>query len=159
MRELKVQTSSAEETMRLGAALANRLEAGDVVLLHGPLGCGKTTFVRGLAKALGVEGPIRSPSFNLVHEYRTSPPLAHADLYRLTKVEEVESLGLDDLLNRHALVLEWPDRAPGAFPDDSIWVKFSFVGEAERDIVLCALGPRSEELLVALEEHLASGRL
>ncbi|MEP0766327.1 MAG: tRNA (adenosine(37)-N6)-threonylcarbamoyltransferase complex ATPase subunit type 1 TsaE [Fimbriimonadia bacterium] len=158
MRELRVQTGSAEDTMRLGAALANCLEAGDVVLLEGPLGCGKTTFVRGLARALGVEGPIRSPSFNLVHEYRTLPPLAHADLYRLTNLEEVKSLGLDDLLVRHALVLEWPDRAPEAFPDDALWVRFSFVGEVERDIVLCARGPRSEELLLAVEELLASGR-
>ncbi len=145
--------------MGLGGALARRLEAGDAVLLEGPLGCGKTTFVRGLARALGVEGPIRSPSFNLVHEYRTSPPLAHADLYRLAKLEEVESLGLDDLLVHHALVLEWPERAPGAFPDDSLWVRFSVLDETERDIELAARGPRSEELLIALEEHLASGRL
>ncbi|GMV37430.1 MAG: hypothetical protein AMXMBFR61_19380 [Fimbriimonadales bacterium] len=145
--------------MRLGAALANRLEAGDAVLLDGPLGCGKTTFVRGLARALGVEGPIRSPSFNLVHEYRTSPPLAHADLYRLTKLEEVEALGLDDLLIRHALVLEWPDRALEAFPDDALWIEFAFAGETERDIELRARGPRSEELLACVEEHFASGRL
>lgn len=158
MRKLTVVTRSADETMRLGAALANRLEAGDVVLLEGPLGCGKTTFVRGLARALGVEGPIRSPSFNLVHEYRTSPPLAHADLYRLTKREEVESLGLDDLLTRHALVLEWPDRAPDAFPDDALWLRFSFVGEIERGIELCSYGPRAEEILVSVEEQLASGR-
>jgi tRNA threonylcarbamoyladenosine biosynthesis protein TsaE len=109
-------TSSPEETEEVGAAIGRRLRAGDVLLLVGDLGAGKTTFVRGLARGLGVRGDVMSPTFQLVRQYRGPVPLAHVDLYRLGEMAEVDDLGLDEMLDEGALVVEWGDRLrwPGA---------------------------------------------
>lgn len=111
-------------TRALGAALALRLGVGDVVRLEGPLGAGKTTFVRGLLEALGHEGPVRSPTFNLLQGFDTRPPVLHADLYR---VASAEGTGLEDYLDTHLVLVEWPDRLP---EDEEHWrVEVAFEGE------------------------------
>jgi tRNA threonylcarbamoyladenosine biosynthesis protein TsaE len=104
-------SQSEEETEALGRALAARLEPGDVVLLSGNLGSGKTTFVRGMAEGIGVASrEVSSPTFTLVHEYRGGRvPLFHADLYRLERVA-LDELGLEELRGEGVLVIEWPDR-------------------------------------------------
>ena len=105
-------------TAALGAALAGRLRAGDVVTLAGPLGAGKTSLVRGTLAALGLRGEAPSPSFALVQPYAppdTTLPVMHVDLYRLRAPEEIEELGLDDALDDGVLLIEWPERA-GADP-------------------------------------------
>lgn len=110
-------TASAPETEAAGERLARRLAPGDVLLLEGPLGSGKTTFVRGLARALGVRGHVSSPTFQLVRVYEGEVPLAHADLYRLEDpAEALPDLGLEELLDRGIAVIEWGDRLhwPGA---------------------------------------------
>jgi tRNA threonylcarbamoyl adenosine modification protein YjeE len=94
-------------TRKLGARLARQLSAGDVLLLEGELGAGKTTLVRGLLRELGYEGDVRSPTFDLMHVYATEPPVLHADLYRLTSAE---GIGMEDFLESHLVVVEWPDR-------------------------------------------------
>lgn len=99
-----------QDTKNAGGWLAPRLSPGDLVLLEGELGAGKTTFVRGVAEALGWTGRLRSPTFSLLQTIPTSPPLLHADLYR---VSSLEGLGLEDYLDTHACLVEWPDRAPG----------------------------------------------
>ena len=142
---------SPEKTMAFGALLARQLTIGDCVLLDGPLGAGKTTLVRGLMRALGVTGPVRSPTFNLVHEYATHPAVAHADLYRLSSEGEVWSLGLDDLLSRSALVLEWPDRAPDLLPEDALTVHIEFADDDAREVRLEPGGPQSASLLALIE--------
>lgn len=114
MRE--VETASAEETEAEGERVGHALKAGDLLLLVGPLGAGKTTFVRGLARGAGSVDAVASPTFVLVRNYRGRIPLAHIDLYRLNRAPELRDLGLDELLDEGAVVVEWGDRleAPGA---------------------------------------------
>lgn len=120
----------AAATESVGAGLAPRLKAGDCVLLSGPLGAGKTTLVRGLMMALGVEGPVRSPTFNLVQEFDTSPPVVHVDLYR---VNSPAGLGLEDYLDSHLVLIEWPDRLAGLVAIDECWrVDIAFAGTGRR---------------------------
>lgn len=105
-------------TKALGAALATVLRAGDVVALSGPLGSGKTSLARAILKALGEEGEVPSPSFALVQPYDALvPPVWHADLYRLDDPSELAELGLDEIRAEGVLIVEWPERAPGAWPD------------------------------------------
>jgi tRNA threonylcarbamoyladenosine biosynthesis protein TsaE len=105
-------------TRALGAALSKRLNAGDTVLLSGELGAGKTTLVRGLLEALGHEGPVRSPSYNLIQTFDTVPPVMHADLYR---VASHKGIGIEDYLDTHLCLIEWPERAAGLVPEASAW--------------------------------------
>lgn len=94
-----------------GRSWSSQFEAGDLVLLSGPLGAGKTTLVRAVLAGLGWTEPVRSPTFNLIHTYPTSPPVMHADLYRL---ESAAGLGLEEYLADHLCFVEWPDRLRGA---------------------------------------------
>lgn len=106
--------ATAEDTQLLGRALAARLRGGEWLLVSGPLGAGKTTFVRGLARGLGYDGTVRSPTFTLVAVYSTRPVLVHADLYRLNEGAGADDLGLDDLAAEvdAVVVVEWADRFP-----------------------------------------------
>ena len=114
-------------TRALGAGLATSLRAGDVVLLKGELGAGKTTLVRGLLKALGHTGPVRSPTFNLVQTFDTDPPIMHADLYR---VATHKGIGIEDYLATHLCLIEWPDRAEGLVAVVTAWlVELDFAGD------------------------------
>lgn len=106
-------TSSAAETEAAAERLAPHLRQGDLLLLEGPLGAGKTTFVRGLARGLGSKADVMSPTFQLVRVYDARLPLAHADLYRLEKSSDLADLGLDELLDEGVLVVEWGDRLTG----------------------------------------------
>lgn len=104
-------THSSEETVDLGARFARLLRPRDVVLLAGPLGAGKSTLAAGIGRALGVRRWRGSPTFTLVNEYATTPPLIHLDLYRLG-AEDAEDLGLEEHLeNGSVLLVEWPERA------------------------------------------------
>jgi tRNA threonylcarbamoyladenosine biosynthesis protein TsaE len=105
-----VVTASPEETEAMAAGLAHRLVPGDLLLLVGELGAGKTTFVRGLARGMGVRGDVMSPTFQLVRLYPGDRPLAHVDLYRIERSGELEELGLIDLLEDCVVVVEWGDR-------------------------------------------------
>ena len=110
------RSRAESETVAAGLAFAERLSAGDVVLVSGPLGAGKTAFVRGLAAGLGAEeDDVSSPTFTLVQTYNGRMRIVHADLYRL-KADDVPDLALDELAEGAVLVVEWPDRwhaAPG----------------------------------------------
>ena len=97
-----------------GKAIAERLTAGDVVALDGPLGAGKTTLARAILKALGHEGEVPSPTYTILERYDLNPlPIVHADFYRLTNPREVEELGLSEYREEAALLAEWPQRAGG----------------------------------------------
>jgi tRNA threonylcarbamoyladenosine biosynthesis protein TsaE len=107
-----------EATAALGATLAGRLQAGDVITLSGPLGVGKTAFVRGLLAALGHEGEVPSPSFAIVQPYDNLDPFVwHVDLFRLDDPSEMEELGLESASDG-VLLIEWPEKAgQGAWPE------------------------------------------
>jgi len=103
-------SSSAAETERAGMLLGERLHAGDVVLLTGELGAGKTTYVRGTAQGTGSRAPVASPTFQLVRIYPGRVQLAHVDLYRVESSAELRDLGLEELAQQGAVVVEWGDR-------------------------------------------------
>jgi tRNA threonylcarbamoyladenosine biosynthesis protein TsaE len=105
-----VLTAAPEATEEAAARLARHLRRGDLLLLEGEMGAGKTTFVRGLASGLGVAGDVMSPTFQLVRVYPGPVQLAHVDLYRLADAAEVADLGLDELLDDGAVVVEWGER-------------------------------------------------
>ena len=108
MRE--IVTNSPDETEAEGEELGRGLRAGDLILLTGPLGAGKTTFVRGLARGAGSEAQVASPTFQLVRIYSGRVQLAHVDLYRVKAAGELADLGLDELIDEGAVVVEWGDR-------------------------------------------------
>jgi tRNA threonylcarbamoyladenosine biosynthesis protein TsaE len=127
-------TGTPEETEAAAARLGRRLGSGDLVLLVGELGAGKTTFVRGLARGMGVEGPVVSPTFQLVRVYRGPVPLAHVDLYRLGGGADLADLDLDGLLDGGAVAVEWGDRLDPA--GDALRVVIEPVDPGRRRLTL-----------------------
>lgn len=128
-------TASEGETVALGRSLGNRLRAGDVVLLEGQLGSGKTAFVRGIAEGLGIDGDdVSSPTFAIVQEYRGRVTLQHVDLYRLSP-NEADDLGLDELLAGAVMAVEWPDRWP-AKPESATLVQLESLGGSRRRVTI-----------------------
>ncbi|WP_269515575.1 tRNA (adenosine(37)-N6)-threonylcarbamoyltransferase complex ATPase subunit type 1 TsaE [Brevundimonas subvibrioides] len=108
---VKVALADEAATTALGAALAGSLGVGEAILLQGPLGMGKSTLARGLIRALtGPDEDVPSPTFTLVQFYETDPPVAHFDLYRLTRPEEAFEIGLDEALDVGCALIEWPER-------------------------------------------------
>ena len=103
-------SKSSAETEAFGERFGKRLRPGDLVLLTGELGAGKTTFVRGVARGIGSSAPVASPTFQLVRIYAGRVQLAHIDLYRIARTSELADLGLDELLDQGAAVVEWGDR-------------------------------------------------
>lgn len=141
---------SARETRRLGQRLGALLGPGDVVLLSGELGAGKTTFVQGIAQGIGYSGTVSSKSFVLLGEYHGRITLYHADLYRLEDPQQVLELGLDEICAGGALVVEWPERAPGVLPDEHLLVHFEVLSANGRRLRLEPRGQRAVELAAAL---------
>jgi tRNA threonylcarbamoyladenosine biosynthesis protein TsaE len=131
-----IVTKTEEQTAAAGERLAATLRAGDVVLLYGELGAGKTAFVRGLARGLGApEAEVSSPTFTIVQEYTGRLTLYHVDLYRL-EPREVDDLGLEELVSSDGVVaIEWAERWHGR-PDDAIEVRLEYEGEDQRRIVV-----------------------
>jgi tRNA threonylcarbamoyladenosine biosynthesis protein TsaE len=126
-------THSPEETEQLAATVAGMARAGDLIVLVGGLGAGKTRFVRGFAAAMGAADPATSPTFALVHNYEATVPLVHADLYRLVSEHEVLDLGLDEALADGAIVLvEWGDLAKDLLRAERLTVTITDVDETSR---------------------------
>lgn len=116
-----------ESVSRLARDLVRSWGFGTVVYLHGPLGVGKTTFVRAVLNELGFQGPVRSPTFNILQAFDTEPMVLHADLYRLAGVD---GIGLEDYLDDHLCLIEWPERASGWLDESTVWhLRFRFEGE------------------------------
>lgn len=130
-------TNNAEETIALGRSLAGRWPRPCVVLLIGSLGAGKTTLAKGIAAGAGAadEDEVSSPTFPLIHEYGDPVSVYHIDLYRLDTIEEVERIGLDEILDRPALILlEWAERFPAILPARRVEIKIETFDEESRSI-------------------------
>ena len=131
----EIWSNSERETEQAGETLARRLVPGSVVALYGELGAGKTAFVRGMARALGVTGPITSPTFTIVNEYAGNIPLFHFDMYRLASADELFDIGWDDYLMRGGvLAVEWSENVESAFEDGVVRVYISREGDSRRKI-------------------------
>jgi len=141
-------TQTADETRALAARLGARLRPGDVVLLEGDLGAGKTTFVQGLAEGLGVRAPVTSPTFTLIQEYPgPNFPLFHFDLYRLGGPEEIADLGFDEYLERGGVVVvEWAERLGWLTPPEHLRVRIEIAEDEGRRITFRPFGARYEGL-------------
>jgi tRNA threonylcarbamoyladenosine biosynthesis protein TsaE len=142
---MKLTSSSAEETERIAAALARRLRPGDVVTVAGELGAGKTTFVRGASRALGVTGPVTSPTFTIGHRYRGEVDVSHLDLYRFHGISAAEWGDLEPYFDDAVVFVEWPEAAAGALPPERLSVRLSHAGSAR----LVALASPEKSLLEA----------
>jgi tRNA threonylcarbamoyladenosine biosynthesis protein TsaE len=131
------ETSSPLETEQAGAALAPRLAPGEVVLVGGELGTGKTTFVRGACRALGVEGPVTSPTFTIGHVYPASPEIAHLDLYRLGPLAAEDPALLEDYLTPERIAfVEWPAAGEPSFERVAARVLLEHLGGDRRRITI-----------------------
>jgi tRNA threonylcarbamoyladenosine biosynthesis protein TsaE len=130
---MEIETASAQETERAGAELAARLEPGDVVLVTGELGSGKTTFVRGACRALGVEGPVTSPTFTIGQVHRGRVEIAHLDLYRLRSLEGEDPGLLEDYLTPERVAfLEWPEAAAPELGEPAARIRLEHLGGDRR---------------------------
>jgi tRNA threonylcarbamoyladenosine biosynthesis protein TsaE len=152
MKTLQQRSASAEETHEIGRRLGQLLRPGDVLLLTGELGSGKTCLTQGIGEGMGIEDPIKSSSFVLMNEYPAGAPLYHADLYRLTDPAEVADLSLEEYATPGVLVVEWPERAWDELPDERLLVRMTYEGEEERGLEFEAHGARYEALLDRFEE-------
>ena len=133
----RIVCRSAEETRALGARLAEEMPDGALLCLHGDLGAGKTCFVQGMARALGIRRPVGSPTFTLVNEYRGKRGLAHIDLYRIRGAADAFSLGLEDYLQHYPgiVAVEWAERAEDFMPEDAWHVRIAPGESGEERIV------------------------
>ena len=134
MARIDLATTEDEDTRALAAAMAEILEPGDIVSLSGQLGAGKTRFVQGAARALGVNEPVTSPTFVLVREYHGRLPIFHADVYRLTRVQDAIDLGLDEMLDGEGVTfIEWGDGVESLFGDNFLRVEMAAGDEETGD--------------------------
>jgi tRNA threonylcarbamoyladenosine biosynthesis protein TsaE len=157
---ITIATRTVDETRAVGAALADLARPGDVVLLVGDLGAGKTAFAQGYGAALGVDEPMTSPTFTLASRYQGRYELHHLDVYRLEQLDEVLELGLFDLFDEESVVLiEWGDAVAAALRADFLRVAFTF-GEDDDDrlITLEPVGSRWRGRARALAEATAAWR-
>ncbi len=158
MSGLTLTTDSPEATQAFGRHIGEALGVGDVVLLAGTLGAGKTTLTQGIAWGAGVTEYAHSPTFVLVHEYAGRIPIYHLDLYRfegasaVDDLAEVEDLGIDEMLETGACIVEWAERAAQVFPGDFLEISLAEGDTPDQRIVtLAAHGTRYVEMIAALE--------
>ena len=144
-------THSAMETRQLGMKLAALLRPGDTVLLKGGLGAGKSELARGIARGLGIAGPVPSPSFTILNAYDEGRlPLYHFDWYRIEDPAEISEMGLEEMIGGDGVALiEWSEKAPDCLPENVLLAEIRATGEEEREITLTPLGgfPFGEEAI------------
>ena len=133
---MELRSGSPAETEAVAARLATRLEPGDVVTVSGELGAGKTTFVRGACRALGVTAPVTSPTYTIGHRYEGDPDVSHLDLYRFTAVSPAEWGDLEPYFEDAVVFVEWPEAARGGLPDVRASVRLEHVDAQTRRIVI-----------------------
>lgn len=143
----KYTSKSIEDTMELAENIESEKFPGMVICLIGELGSGKTVFVKGFAKSLGIEETVTSPTFNLIKEYNNSEmPLYHMDVYRLNG--DASTLGLEDYFNKEAIsMIEWSDLITDYLPEERLEIKFKVIDENTRVLVLKPFGDKYEDLV------------
>ena len=134
----KLLTKTPQETIQAAINFSKNLKAGDIVLLEGELGAGKTTFVKGLAQGLKAQvSKVNSPTFVLMNIYKSKIPIYHFDLYRLEKPQELESLNIDEYLGAYGIVvIEWPKRMGHQMPKNAYYIEFKHQDENTRQICI-----------------------
>ncbi len=138
---IEVRCPTSEDTEALGGRVAASLRPGDIVVLAGGLGAGKTLFTRGLATGLGVEEPVVSPSFVLVREYRSGfLPVVHADVYRLASMNEFDDLDVLEMSKEGVLVIEWGEAVESALPPDHLRIEFEVEEDGTRILKFVGAG-------------------
>jgi tRNA threonylcarbamoyladenosine biosynthesis protein TsaE len=156
VNNIVVNTSSPDETEALARAVSGLIVGGDVILLAGDLGTGKTVFARGLAKGLGVTEPVVSPTFTLAREYQGLVRVMHADVYRLDRVHELFDLGFEDVDDDTVTIVEWGDVVSAHFAVDRLEVRLDFVPDRDgaRAIGILPVGPAWSERAPTLRSTL-----
>jgi tRNA threonylcarbamoyladenosine biosynthesis protein TsaE len=151
MTSLKFLSHSQKQTQRLGIRLGELAQAGDVFLLTGNLGSGKTCLTQGIAWGLGVTEYAFSPSFVIMREYHGRLPLYHIDFYRLDNIEEIADLGLDEYLyGKSVCVVEWAEKGISVLPKEHLLINLSYTSDTERSISFEPKGKRYTQLLKTL---------
>ena len=149
---LRIHTHSPQETQEVGQAIGEQARSGDILLLTGPLGAGKTCLAQGIARGLGVADHVRSPTFVLMSRHRGRLTLYHLDLYRINDPLEAWDLGLEEqLFDEGVCVVEWADRAADLFPEACLWISLDY-GQDQQDriITLAEPPPRYRPILEKL---------
>src|SRR6056297_1240218 len=143
-----IMTESPVETQNFGRKLAALIEIPVLILLQGELGTGKTLITKAAVSALGYQGDVTSPTFNLVQEYQAEMEIIHMDLYRLDRSEELLEIGFDDYLNREAVIfIEWPELALPLIPADFIFINIEKIAAKKRRITVRGEGKQSRLLI------------
>ena len=143
----RYRTETPDQTIRLGLEIGKQLQPGSVVALHGPLGAGKTTLAKGIARSLNIEEALTSPSFTLIAEYEGSREgnpvtLYHIDLYRISHPQEIADLGMEEILNGEGIcVIEWAEKASEFLPDSTVGVEIVIEDKGRRQIKIRGLTP------------------
>lgn len=153
---LEIKTGSARRTEELGRAVGEKIERGTIVCLSGELGAGKTVVVRGIARGMGIDGAVTSPTFQLVREYSGRERLFHFDFYRLGSAAEAVDLDIEECLDSGVVAAEWSDRFPGFHFSDSLYLALEWAGENERIIRVTRCAGRGDALRRLLEEKFSS---
>ena len=158
--KLNLQTASPEETQEVGRAMGAVAQPGDIFLLTGPLGAGKTCLVQGFAMGLQVKGFVRSPTFVLMARHRGRLTLHHIDLYRIEDPAEAWDLGIDEqLFDEGVCMVEWADKAADIFPEGCLWLHLDYAsGVTHRTITFYEGSPRYRPMLKTLMESFPSAR-
>jgi tRNA threonylcarbamoyladenosine biosynthesis protein TsaE len=152
LETLEIVTHSSEETNKLGTLIGELAGPGDVILLVGNLGVGKTCLTQGLAWGLGSREYAMSPTFVLMREMSGRLPLYHMDLYRLDRIEEIVDLGLDDyLFGRGVCVVEWAEKGMRVLPAEHMLINIDYLGDTERRFRFSPRGKRYEQLVRQLK--------
>ena len=155
MSQLKLISHSPKQTQRLGVSIGELARPGDIFLLVGSLGTGKTCLTQGIAWGLDIKEYTLSPSFVIMRELYGRLPLYHIDLYRLDHIEEIEDLGLDDYLYGNGVcVVEWAEKGLSVLPPEHLMIQISYLADTERSFQLKPSGKRYREILGQLK-HLS----
>ncbi|NCB32817.1 MAG: tRNA (adenosine(37)-N6)-threonylcarbamoyltransferase complex ATPase subunit type 1 TsaE [Erysipelotrichia bacterium] len=150
MKELKINTSSMEETWKLGEKIGSSVKPNMVILLDGDLGAGKTTLTQGIAKGLGISKNVTSPTFNILKIYEGRMPLYHIDAYRLEGLHQ--DLGFDEFLDDDGLtVIEWSQYVPSLIPEEFLFISIHLLEADQREFDMQAKGAVYEKLLEELK--------